>query len=172
MSKLVIGVDIAKKKFDVASLCDDKYKHKTFTNDEPGYANFAAWITQLFAHDPPLICMEATGAYSIPLAEFMVNQGYPVSVVNPAKIHAFAKSELSRAKTDKADAKLIARYAAKMEPKLWLPPPEKIRTLQALVRRVGNDSNGTQPPRYRRRGHHGFDQIHSDRSGNRAGSHA
>jgi transposase len=136
MSKLVIGVDIAKKKFDVASLCDDKYKHKTFTNDEPGYANFAAWITQLFAHDQPLICMEATGAYSIPLAEFMVNQGYPVSVVNPAKIHAFAKSELSRAKTDKADAKLIARYAAKMEPKLWLPPPEKIRTLQALVRRV------------------------------------
>jgi len=42
--------------------------------------------------------------------------GYPVSVVNPAKINAFAKSELSRAKTDKADAKLIARYASITHP--------------------------------------------------------
>ncbi|MGH8475869.1 MAG: IS110 family transposase [Methylococcales bacterium] len=44
------------------------------------------------------------GSYSLPLADFLVVQGYPVSLVNPAKIHAFAKSELSRAKTDKADA--------------------------------------------------------------------
>jgi transposase len=45
------------------------------------------------------------------LANFLVAKGYSVSVVNPAKIKAYAKSELSRAKTDKADAKLIARYA-------------------------------------------------------------
>jgi len=66
----------------------------------------------------------------------MVSQGYPVSVVNPAKIDAFAKSELSRAKTDKADAKLIARYASIMHPPLWTPPPLNIRVLQTLVRRV------------------------------------
>ena len=118
MTKIVIGVDIAKKKFDVASLNDSKYKHKTFTNDEQGYADFIIWIKHLFANNKPLICMEATGAYSIPLADFMVSQGYPVSVVNPAKINAFAKSELSRAKTDKADAKLIARYASIIRPPL------------------------------------------------------
>jgi len=54
----------------------------------------------------------------------MVRQGYPVSVVNPAKIKAFAKSELSRAKTDKADAKLIARYALTMHPPLWTTTPK------------------------------------------------
>lgn len=80
--------------------------------------------------------MEATGAYSIPLAEFLVAHGYRVSVVNPAKIHAFAKSELSRAKTDKTDAKLIARYCLTMRPDRWAPPPPAIRTLQALLRRV------------------------------------
>jgi transposase len=80
--------------------------------------------------------MEATGAYSFPLADFLVNQGYAVSLVNPAKIHSFAKSELSRAKTDKADAKLIARYAFLMQPPLWTPPPANIREMQALVRRV------------------------------------
>ena len=72
------------------------------------------WVTRLLSlcgDVNPLICMESTGAYSLPLADFLVAQGYAVSLVNPAKIHAFAKSELSRAKTDKADAKLIARYA-------------------------------------------------------------
>ena len=136
MYQIVIGVDIAKLKFDVASLNNGKYKHKVFTNNEQGYPQFINWIQSLFSDVKPLICMEATGAYSLPLAEFMVNQGYAVSVVNPAKIKAFANSELSRTKTDKADAKLIARYAITLQPALWTPPPENIRILQALTRRV------------------------------------
>jgi transposase len=134
--QITIGVDIAKKKFDVASLINNKYKHKTFANDTPGYTAFVAWIYTQCGDNKPLICMEATGAYSLPVADFLVNQGYAVSLVNPAKIHSFAKSELSRAKTDKADAKLIARYALTMQPALWSPPPATIRELQALVRRV------------------------------------
>lgn len=136
MSKITIGVDIAKKKFDVASLIDGKYKHKTFTNDNLGFIAFIAWFLPLCGDVNPLICMEATGAYSLPLADFLAKQGHSVSLVNPAKIHAFGKSELSRAKTDKADAKLIARYALMMQPPLWIPTPINIRALQALVRRV------------------------------------
>ena len=136
MSKITIGVDIAKKKFDVASLIDGKYKHKTFTNDKLGFIAFIAWFFPLCGDVKPLICMEATGAYSLPLADFLTQQGHSVSLVNPAKIHAFGKSELSRAKTDKADAKLIARYALTMQPPLWIPAPINIRELQALVRRV------------------------------------
>jgi len=134
--QITIGVDMAKKKFDVASLIHNKYKHKTFDNNESGFIAFIAWFLALCGDVNPLICMEATGAYSLPLADFLVNQGHFVSLVNPAKIHAFAKSELSRAKTDKADAKLIARYALTMQPALWNPPPVAIRELQALVRRV------------------------------------
>jgi transposase len=133
---ITIGVDIAKLKFDVACLVAGKYKHKTFTNDSPGHVAFATWFVALCGDAKPLICMEATGAYSLPLADFLTAQGHAVSMVNPAKIHAFAKSELSRAKTDKADAKLIARYAFTMDPPLWTPPPTNIRELQALVRRV------------------------------------
>jgi transposase len=136
MSKITIGIDIAKKKFDVASLIDGKYKHKAFTNDKLGFIAFIAWFRPLCANVKPLICMEATGAYSLPLADFLTQQGHSVSLVNPAKIHAFGKSELSRAKTDKADAKLIARYALMMQPPLWIPNPINIRDLQALVRRV------------------------------------
>jgi transposase len=134
--QITIGVDIAKKKFDVACLIGDKYKHKHFTNDISGFTEFVIWIIAICADVNPLICMEATGSYSLPLADFLINQGYAVSVVNPAKIHAFGKSELSRTKTDKADAKLIARYALSAQPPLWVSPPTIIRELQAQTRRV------------------------------------
>lgn len=136
MFQITVGVDIAKKKFDVALLINPKYKHKQFTNDEPGFEDFIQWLLTFNLLTQPLICMEATGSYSLPLADFLVAKGYPVSVVNPAKIHAFAKCELSRLKTDKADAKLIARYALEKQPALWTPPPPNMIELQALLRRI------------------------------------
>jgi transposase len=135
MSSVVVGIDIAKAKFDVARLAEGKYRHKTFPNTPEGFALFVAWLAGFGEATPP-ICMEATGAYSLPLVDYLVGQGFTVSVVNPAKIAAFAKSELSRAKTDRADAKLIARYALAMRPAPWTPPPPELRELQALLRRA------------------------------------
>lgn len=136
MHTITVGVDIAKAKFDVARLdADGKFKHKKFDNDAEGFDAFVLWLAA-FGADRPLVCLEATGAYSVPLAEFLADQGWPVSVVNPARIAAFAKSELSRAKTDKADAKLIARFAREKQPALWTPPPPNLRTLQSLLRRA------------------------------------
>jgi transposase len=135
VSQVAIGVDIAKDKFDVARLCEGKYRHKKFDNNPQGFAAFLAWLAG-FGDDRPWVGREATGAYSAPLAEFLVAPGCRVSVVNPAKIHAFAKSELSRAKTDKADAKRIARYCLVMRPAPWTPPPMAIRELQARLRRA------------------------------------
>jgi len=137
MTQNIVGVDIAKAKFD-AALLDGKGKcrHKKFDTDAEGFAAFLAWLAG-FGDGKPWVCMEATGAYSLPLAEFLAAQGLRVSVVNPAKIHAFGKSELSRAKTDKADAKLIARWAARQgeDRPAWNPPPRPVRELQALLRR-------------------------------------
>ncbi|AEG01596.1 IS110 family transposase [Methylomonas methanica] len=135
MSQITIGIDIAKLKFDVARLAEGKYKHAKFANIAEGFAEFVAWLCD-FGDTDQRLCMEATGAYGVPLAEFLVEQGYLVSVVNPAQIHAFGKSELSRAKTDKADAKLIARYALQASMTAWKPLPTNIRVLQALTRRV------------------------------------
>lgn len=133
--QIMVGVDIAKRKFDAARLENGKYKHKTFDNSAEGFAAFITWALS-FGEIKPLVCMEATGAYSIPLAKFLTHSGYAVSVVNPAKIKAFAQCELSRLKTDKADAKLIARYALEKQPSLWTPPPPNMIELQALLRRI------------------------------------
>lgn len=49
----------------------------------------------------------------MPLAEFLVAEGCTVSVVNPKRIKHYAKSPLSRNKTDKQDASVIARFFLK-----------------------------------------------------------
>ena len=54
--------------------------------------------------------MESTGNYGEPLAAYLFGLGYTISVVNPAQIKGFGRSELSRTKTDRADAQLIARF--------------------------------------------------------------
>ena len=78
-----------------------------------------------------------------------INQGWQVSVVNPARIKAYANSKLRRNKTDKADAQLIAEYCLREKPALWSPPPASFKDLQALVRRLedlqGQLSAGEQP---------------------------
>ncbi|WP_308388661.1 transposase [Acidithiobacillus sp. AMEEHan] len=51
---------------------------------------------------------------------FLAQQQLLVSVVNPAQIHAFGKAELSRAKMDKADARLIARFCRMHRPAPWV----------------------------------------------------
>lgn len=79
------------------------------------------------------IVMEATSIYWQPLATWAFQQNIKVSVVNPLYIHAYAKAVAKKIKTDKQDAALLARYAQKEQPRLWLPRPKEYDELTALV---------------------------------------
>jgi transposase len=70
------------------------------------------------------------------LALYLLKAKLIVSVLNPAIIKAFAKTEMSRTKTNKTDASLLARYCQKHQPLAWAPPPPEISELQALLRRL------------------------------------
>jgi transposase len=65
--------------------------------------------------------------YGALLAEYLFDQGIPISVVNPARTKGFSQSELSHTKNDKSDASLIARFSAAMKPSLWAPQPINVR---------------------------------------------
>lgn len=137
MSKIVLGIDISKSKFDVALLRENKFKTKKFDNKNNGFIEMVEWLNKKEVTSKDLhICMEATGIYGEALATYLFDEGYAVSVVNPAQIKGFAQSELSRNKTDRADAQLIARFCRAMNPPPWKPKPLHIRELQALVRRL------------------------------------
>lgn len=141
MTDRVVGIDVAKSTFDVATELDPKGKYRTkakLANTPAGFVQLTDWMAQ---HAPgAVVCMEATGVYHEALATFLVERGVTVHVVNPAQVTAYAKSELSRTKTDRMDAKLITRFAlAQLRGKglrPWVPLTPAQRKLRALVRRL------------------------------------
>jgi transposase len=135
MSVRVLGIDIAKQKFDVALLLDGKTKHKTCKNTAEGFEILMIWLEKQGIQKVHA-CLEATGNYGEDLAVYLHEAGHTVSIVNPARIKGFAQSELIRTKTDKIDAGVIARFCLARKPDVWIPPSPEIRSLRALVRRV------------------------------------
>lgn len=136
MTLLPLGIDISKSKFDVALLRDTgKLKHRVFPNTQAGFGQLSDWLAKQQV-ERVHACMEATGAYSEALATYLHERGQVISIVNPAQIKSYAESRLSRAKTDKADATLIARFCAERRPPAWSPLPQEVRELQALSRRL------------------------------------
>lgn len=131
-----LGIDIAKLKFDVCLIKENgRAKHKVFQNTRHGFEQLVAWLGSHQVADLHA-CLEATGTYGEPLALFLSGAGFVVSLVNPAAVRAFANAGLSRTKTDKADAELIARFCLAQRPAVWTPPAPELRQLQALVRRL------------------------------------
>jgi transposase len=132
-----LGIDISKKDFDVALLKGNKFKNKKFLNNPIGFSALLSWLqaADVIVSDVHA-CMEATGVYGESLATFLHDQGVYVSVVNGARVKGYAQSELSRTKTDKKDACVIARFCEALRPDRWVPPAREIRESKALTRRL------------------------------------
>lgn len=131
----ILGIDIAKATFEVYLINADHSCRHNFSNSESGFAALSGWlakqeVTALHA------CMEATGRYYEPLAEYLVAQGYPVSVVNPWQIKAYRESQLRRTKNDSQDARLIALFCQQQQPAWWTPLTDEQKRLQALTRHL------------------------------------
>lgn len=136
MTEPILGMDIAKLKFNVCLIQQSgKLKHKLFANTASGFEQLSVWLSKQSVQRVHA-CLEATGTYGEALSLFLHEAGHTVSVVNPAAIKAFAGSRLSRTKTDKVDAELIARFCQAQAPPAWTPLPQEVRELQALVRRL------------------------------------
>jgi transposase len=98
MTRSWIGIDISKHKFDVSVLyAENKRQHKIFANDPKGFDNFMLWLKYLEVTDFHF-CMESTGIYGEKLAYYLYKSEYKVSIVNPARIKAYTRSESIRNK--------------------------------------------------------------------------
>lgn len=135
MSKAILGIDVAKKKLDVALRFDQKTLVRKFDNSPNGFKLLQGWLMSLH-FEQVHACLESTGAYGEAVAEFLYEKGYRVSVVNPLRIKGYGKSDLQRNKTDPADARTIADFCLTKDPQDWHPLPAEIKHLQALTRRV------------------------------------
>ena len=126
--KNYVGVDVSKKTLDIAIPKEDgSYWHKKISNDSAGFKS----IVKLLPAESCLI-MEATSSYYMPFAYYLQAQQIAVCIVNPLSVNHFCKMRMSRAKTDKKDAALIAQYGISETPRLWKPKAAHLLELQQM----------------------------------------
>jgi len=123
-----IGIDVSKASFDVSyEKSDGKFSHYKFSNNAKDFSRF---IELIGVGDHCV--MEATGPYYLSLACYLFDHNIKVSVVNPLQIKHFVKMRMTRAKTDKKDAAMIALYGQSEKPRLWQPDEPHVMQLQQL----------------------------------------
>ncbi len=105
----ILGIDVGKHEMHAVLLQDDRSTSKSVANSAAGFKQLQSWLRNRKA-ERVHACLEATGGWSEDLALALHEAGHVVSLVNPMRIKAFAKSEMLRTKTDRIDAALIARF--------------------------------------------------------------
>ncbi|MDR2067405.1 MAG: IS110 family transposase [Holosporaceae bacterium] len=112
---------------------NDKFYCKTVDNDISGFKEILSFLSRK-STEKSEIYLESTGSYSEMVSDFFADRNFEVKVVNPLKIHSFSKAKLSRNKTNKSDAKLIAEYGLKFDEPSYKKLPQNIKELRASYR--------------------------------------
>jgi transposase len=130
----VYGIDIASEVHVVAAVDENGdvgLKPTRFEETGEGHER----LLELLRQSPEaIVVMEATGHYWKNVFARLAAAGIPVAVVNPLAVRRFGESLLSRAKTDAADAVLIARFGLAQRPRLARLPNEELDELREHMR--------------------------------------
>jgi len=112
----ILGIDLSKARLDCATVPDGRSLQ--FANSPAGFAAIIELLGGQRAQGwEVLAVVEATGGYERALVEALCAAGLPIAVVNPKRVRAYAKALGIRAKTDRLDARVIARYGLMVRPR-------------------------------------------------------
>ena len=126
-----VGVDVSKRELDVA--VGQQGSSWQARNDRTGIAKTVGRLQEL---RPALVVVESTGGLELPLMVALHEAGLPICRVHPGRVREFAKSIGLLAKTDKLDARLLARFAEAVQPPVSsLPSPAEQELLALMTRR-------------------------------------
>lgn len=104
MSEATIGIDISKDHLDVHILPDGTGRR--FDNDTAGHRGLLKWLGKT---PVARVVFEATGRHHRALEQALAEAGLPLCKVNPRQARRFAEATGKLAKTDRADALMLAR---------------------------------------------------------------
>ena len=128
--KVFVGIDVSKAWLDIAvHPGEDGWRTE---NTESGIGKL---IKRLQTLQIERIVVEATGGYEAKLVERLLQAELPVARVNPGRVRKFAQGLNWFAKTDKIDAKALALFGEKAQPRLLVLPSEAEKRLSALIKR-------------------------------------
>ncbi len=106
----IIGVDVSKSKLDYCIILSDDFEKTHFhitDNNAKGIIKFITGIKKKCSD--VLFCLENTGVYSMPLCYWLQEMEVDYWVVPALEIKR--SKGICRGKSDKADARDIARFA-------------------------------------------------------------
>lgn len=127
----VMGIDVSRDWLDIH--CLPEGKRVRLANTPEGHEQVAQLALELGA----LVCFEATGGQESRLWSTLDTAGIATRQLPPAQIKAFAASRGTRAKTDRIDAELFARFMLFRPDAGRVSPHEKLRRLRALTSKRG-----------------------------------
>jgi transposase len=130
MTKPYVGIDVAKATLDVAIGSDGEMVQ--VENNEAGIAQL---VQRLGEVEPTLVVLEATGGYESLVAGAIAGREIAVAVVNPRQVRDFAKATGVLAKTDRIDARVLARFAEAVRPEPRPLPTAEAKELEAFLGR-------------------------------------
>jgi len=122
-----IGIDVAKAHLDVAW----QKRLRRFDNDKAGRATLVKWIKQKQS-DPVQVICEASGGYEQELLDALAEADLAFSLVQATRVRQYARAAGILAKTDKVDARVLARFGAAMRPE----PTSPRSAAQKLLRKL------------------------------------
>lgn len=111
MMSSIIGIDVSQKSssFHLIEAGNKEGIDGSFPMTREG---FESLLARTGCTNAPRFFMESTGRYHITLAHFLLQKGLQTFIVNPVLVKQFSKGHtLRKTKTDKVDARLIARFA-------------------------------------------------------------
>ena len=126
-----VGIDVSKREHEVAFW--NEKNTKQYANTRTGIKKL---IKALEKNKISLVVLEATGGYEKNLMNELLEAGLPAAMLNPTRVRRFAQADGQMAKTDKLDAKVLARFGYVMRPKVHKRKSELEQVLgDKMVRR-------------------------------------
>ncbi len=126
-----MGIDVSKAWLDIAVQPGEDFSGEQIILE----LGIAKLVKRLAVRWPSCIVVEATGGYEAKLVTRLYEAHLPVARVNPGRVRRFAQGLNWLAKTDKIDAKLLANFGQRANPRLTRLPDEHEKRLGTLVKR-------------------------------------
>lgn len=127
---IVVGIDVSKAKLDFAVTGQAVSRQVNY--DSPGLDTLIRICRRAHAS---LVVLEATGGLERRLVHALADAELPFHVANPRQVRDLARALGRLAKTDTIDARMLAEYGQRLQPKPHVLPDENRQKLRDLSAR-------------------------------------
>jgi transposase len=125
-----VGIDVSKDSLDI--FIDSSTAEYRIANEAD---DIAALVERLKAVAPDYIVVEAWGGFESRVVTALATSGLAVCRVSPQRVRSFARAVGELAKTDRLDARLLARYGRDCRPPVSCLSDAETAELEALLQR-------------------------------------